>query len=659
MKKFSAGGAQGKYDRRMADIKKDFAKDSAGKSGRALEVLEAKRAQRIADAEDDRAKRMGTDRTATRAAERLAESNLTKTRKYGAPQSVTKDTAGPTGKIADTLGTITTPKSELASKPSSFKEAFKEARSRLGAGKTFTFGGKSYTTNIAGEGRKPVQKPVQKAAPTPEKKVAPEKTIAPSKFDSKAFADLKAKMPKPTVTTTGGTALRGKPGGTPLIRFGRDVANDPARKAKLAEMKRAAEAPGATQFAKDRYKSAVSSDMYAKGGAVKKKETTMKYRSGGSTPPQPTPADRARSKKHLDELKKLKPTPEQAAAIGRANRSSGYAKGGKVKKASGGVLGGLAPNTAGGTVTRATPGNTLTGVPSPSAPAANTAAPMQSKPMPSNMGASPQERALMRAVDSQKASAPPAANTAGGTVTRATPGNTLTGVPSPSAQMQASQPLVSRPRDPTPAPQTASPTKVTPLEALQAKYSSATPNRDKSATITSAGVRTPASFDRNQALRDFNTVGRNFIDQGVPQKQVIQAQGELRKLQMDNSSTPAQHQAAIQGILARMNSLIPKKSSPQVDKRFAKGGSTKAATKSGRALVKKSADTEGRAMKKFAAGGLTSGHKAANGVAKKGLTKGKQVKMNKGGACYAKGGSVRGIDGIATKGKTRCKGARK
>jgi len=345
MKKFSAGGAQGKYDRRMADIKKDFAKDSAGKSGRALEVLEAKRAQRIADAEDDRAKRMGTDRTATRAAERAAESNLTKTRKYGAPQSVTKDTAGPTGKVTDTLGTITTPKSELASKPSSFKEAFKEARSRLGADKTFTFGGKSYTTNIAGEGRKPVQKPVQKAAPTPEKKV--EKTIAASKFDSKAFADLKAKMPKPTVTTTGGTALRGKPGGTPLIRFGRDVTNDPARKAKLAEMKRAAEAPGASAWAKGRYKDALSSDMYAKGGKVKKKETTMKYRSGGSTPPKPTAAERAADAKFRKSVKDLKPTPEQAAAIGRANRSSGYAKGGPVKKAMGGMATAAAPTTSG------------------------------------------------------------------------------------------------------------------------------------------------------------------------------------------------------------------------------------------------------------------------------------------------------------------------
>lgn len=42
----------------------------------------------------------------------------------------------------------------------------------------------------------------------------------------------------------------------------------------------------------------------------------------------------------------------------------------------------------------------------------------------------------------------------------------------------------------------------------------------------------------------------------------------------------------------------------------------------------------GMAMKKMAGGGLSAGHKDANGVAKKGLTKGKMVKMNMGGrAC--------------------------
>ena len=54
------------------------------------------------------------------------------------------------------------------------------------------------------------------------------------------------------------------------------------------------------------------------------------------------------------------------------------------------------------------------------------------------------------------------------------------------------------------------------------------------------------------------------------------------------------------------------------------GGQTmKKSDKAGRALVKKSADTMGRAMK-----------------------------MNKGGRCYAKGGS---IDGVAKKGKTKGK----
>ena len=62
--------------------------------------------------------------------------------------------------------------------------------------------------------------------------------------------------------------------------------------------------------------------------------------------------------------------------------------------------------------------------------------------------------------------------------------------------------------------------------------------------------------------------------------------------------------------------------------RLAKGGKTmKKADKAGRALVKKSADTMGRAMK-----------------------------MNKGGSCYAKGGSVAPrADGIAKKGHTRGK----
>ena len=149
MKKFSEGGAQGRYSRRMADIDKDFAKDSKGKSGKALEVLEAKRAQRKADAEDDRAKRTGADRTATRKAEYDAEKNLSRTRKFGADKPAAAANPDMVAQ-ARAVAAADAPKD----KPQSFGAAFKEARARLGAGKTFTFNGKSYTTNIAGEGRK-------------------------------------------------------------------------------------------------------------------------------------------------------------------------------------------------------------------------------------------------------------------------------------------------------------------------------------------------------------------------------------------------------------------------------------------------------------------------------------------------------------------------
>lgn len=41
----------------------------------------------------------------------------------------------------------------------------------------------------------------------------------------------------------------------------------------------------------------------------------------------------------------------------------------------------------------------------------------------------------------------------------------------------------------------------------------------------------------------------------------------------------------------------------------------------------------GMAMKKMAGGGLSAGHKSADGVAIKGKTKAKQVKMRMGGTC--------------------------
>ena len=324
MKKFSAGGAQGRYDRRMADIEKDYKKAMARKTGKDAEVAEAKRQQRIADAKDDLAKRTGADRTATRAAERAAESNLTKTRKYGAPKAVTKDTAEPTGKITDTLGAITAPKSGLAT--AAKKPAAKVAKPVKTETKPTRMGDQGFAYK-------------KKDMPTTGQGVSTHYRYVRGGSNSGAAADGTAaqrlankglktgdfKASTDTGTNKGGVNSGRSPGILSGVSF---AANDTTRAAKLATLKKAAEAPGATQFAKDRYKSAVSSGMYAKGGKI------MKYAKGGSTPPQPSAADRARSKKHLDEHKKLKPTDAEGKVAESANRSEGrrYAAGGVAKQ---------------------------------------------------------------------------------------------------------------------------------------------------------------------------------------------------------------------------------------------------------------------------------------------------------------------------------------
>jgi hypothetical protein len=274
MKKFSAGGAQGRYDRRMADIEKDFKKAMARKTGKDAEVAEAKRQQRIADAKDDLAKRTGADRTATRAAERTAESNLTKTRKYGAPKAVTTEASVSEPKVATIAAPVKSGISTPASKP------------------------------VVKKVNKPVQKPSAADIARQKAKIGASNAPSDQGFSSKSKV-LGASNRSGTTGTgapaTGGTALRGRPmtGGLFSNLF---TTSDAYRKSQEAKYGK------------------------AKGGKI------MKYAKGGSTPPKPSDADRARSKKHLDELKKLKPTAEEGKVAGSANRSEGpgYKKGGKM-----------------------------------------------------------------------------------------------------------------------------------------------------------------------------------------------------------------------------------------------------------------------------------------------------------------------------------------
>jgi hypothetical protein len=75
-------------------------------------------------------------------------------------------------------------------------------------------------------------------------------------------------------------------------------------------------------------------------------------------------------------------------------------------------------------------------------------------------------------------------------------------------------------------------------------------------------------------------------------------------------------------------------------RKFAKGGHMKDALKKHAAKPASEAHAglkKGGKVKKYAAGGLTAGHKSADGIARQGKTKGQEIKMAQGGM-YKKGG---------------------
>ena len=172
MKKFASGDrVTARYDRKVADIKKDY--DKALRSGKDKAVAEAKYKQRMADADDDKAKWSGADRTATRAAERTAEQNLSSARRVSRAAPGTSRTSvmdAMATKNAEPIKTSTDTSSlkkpSIARPGASFKEAF--AAARKSGDKTFSWNGKSFSTAVKGEGTTK-QKAVSRAG-TPTKK---------------------------------------------------------------------------------------------------------------------------------------------------------------------------------------------------------------------------------------------------------------------------------------------------------------------------------------------------------------------------------------------------------------------------------------------------------------------------------------------------------
>ena len=212
MKKFASGDrVMARYDRKIADIKKDY--DKALRSGKDKAVAEAKYKQRMADADDDKAKWSGADRTATRAAERTAEQNLSSARRVSRAAPGTSRTSvmdAMAAKNAEPIKTSTDTSSlkkpSIARPGASFKEAF--AAARKSGDKTFSWNGKSFSTAVKGEGTTK-QKAVSRTGTPAKKDNAP----APAKKDNAPASTKKDNAPAPASNVMRDALASGKPTG--------------------------------------------------------------------------------------------------------------------------------------------------------------------------------------------------------------------------------------------------------------------------------------------------------------------------------------------------------------------------------------------------------------------------------------------------------------
>lgn len=166
----------------------------------------------------------------------------------------------------------------------SFKSAFAAARSA--GDKTFTWNGKSYTTQLKGEGTKSAPK-VTRPAPKVEQKSAPkveQKVSTPTpKVTAPASLSLASKGKRTAPAAASNAPVRA-PASLSLASKGKGAPATPTfeqkRAARLEEWRKAAEAPGASTYVKDRYKYGKETGMvgnFKKGGSVKK------YKNGGTT----------------------------------------------------------------------------------------------------------------------------------------------------------------------------------------------------------------------------------------------------------------------------------------------------------------------------------------------------------------------------------------
>ena len=156
---------------------------------------------------------------------------------------------------------------------------------------------------------------------------------------------------------------------------------------------------------------------------------------------------------------------------------------------------------------------------------------------------------------------------------------------------------------------------------------------DKGKKFKEGGAMKPVDMKKNPGLAKLPTAVRNKMGY---MKKGGAASDAKEDMKMDKSQDKAMIKKAFsmhdkqehKGEHTNLSKL-KKGGMSCAPKKMGMGGMARMASK-GEHPVQKQAK-QGAEMVKMAKGGLAAGHKSANGIAQKGLTKGKEIKMNKGG----------------------------
>jgi hypothetical protein len=288
------GRAEVRRDRKMLDIEKDY--KIALAKGKNEGVAKAKYEQRKADAADDYAKATKADRTATKAAEKSAEATLKEARRTKGISIDNRDAGEafmqknsksiePKMDVASTLkgvgglGAMPSAAAPKAAAPARKAPVVRQARPAAVA--------------APAPARPAAARPAAPAAsaagsrsnPFPANKKEDVVVTAGNKRDNTAagrrerLGDVISSVnPFRAIARGIDSALTAGTGPSKPVPRAPAAKPDAAKAGRLAGLKKAAEAPGASGFAISRYRDAVASGMYKNGGEA----TPVKRAAGGA-----------------------------------------------------------------------------------------------------------------------------------------------------------------------------------------------------------------------------------------------------------------------------------------------------------------------------------------------------------------------------------------